>query len=385
MSWHIFEKLLEKVANYSPFVGKVWIVFVFLFRLIIVTSIGDTIYEDEQEEFECNTNDPGCTQFCFTLFTPVSQIRFFAMHLLFVGTPSMMFIVYTLHKITYLPSTKETKSEDSESKSKKLARQRARRRRQRMKYIKSLESQNLPNYVDIQHPETKGPLVTQEVKVVNGKLQKIPMSLISTDSEQSSTETDVDKDKGTEKDDEKNSKVKTKTVHNQNGSEEVVKTPAIARAYIIHAILRLLVEAGFIYLQYCMYGFHVPWFYDCSGEPCTKIIRCYVSRPKEKTYLLLFMYATAFLSLALNIIEIVVIAIAWVKQKVNKSTADPTLESVLPMNRAIHNNRHNRRRYVHPGEMNTFPTLGPYPLKRDNRVGGSSCNVIVSDHEAYVY
>ena len=47
----------------------------------------------------------------------------------------------------------------------------------------------------------------------------------------------------------KNSKVKTKTVHNQNGSEEVVKTPAIARAYIIHAILRLLVEAGFIYLQ----------------------------------------------------------------------------------------------------------------------------------------
>ena len=43
MGWHIYEKLLEKVANYSPFAGKVWIVFIFIFRLVTLVSLTHTL------------------------------------------------------------------------------------------------------------------------------------------------------------------------------------------------------------------------------------------------------------------------------------------------------------------------------------------------------
>lgn len=32
MAWHVFEKLLEGVANYSTLIGKLWITFFFIFR-----------------------------------------------------------------------------------------------------------------------------------------------------------------------------------------------------------------------------------------------------------------------------------------------------------------------------------------------------------------
>lgn len=425
MGWHIYEKLLEKVANYSPFVGKIWIVFLFIFRLIVVTSVGDTIYDDEQSEFVCNTNDPGCQQFCFTKFAPVSQIRFFAMQLLFVGTPSMIFIVYTLHKITLLPSqdSGDQKPDENQEQSGALGLGdagyrsrgrrgkggRRRRRRKRLKYLREhLEvdpETKLPKYNDvILHPETKDELITRHVHLAKGKLRLSKDDVIAS-SDDSDTTSDDDSSSPTSSDIDKlaiklksatgpsapsseppsrQKKVKTQTVYHPDGNDEIYKTRSISRAYFIQAILRLAIEAGFIYLQYIMYGIEVNWFFDCTGEPCTKEIRCYVSRPKEKTYLLLFMYVMEGLSVLFCLCEIVVIVYSHLtkRKKRNAMTSMPLQQVVSQQHADSRSGGQVYRRAVH--NLNTFPDLGPYPLIRDNNVGGGSTHdVIQSNHNGY--
>jgi len=51
MSWHLLEKLLEEVSKQSTFVGKLWIMFLFVFRIIAITRFGDFLYADEQVAF----------------------------------------------------------------------------------------------------------------------------------------------------------------------------------------------------------------------------------------------------------------------------------------------------------------------------------------------
>lgn len=52
MSWHLLEKILDEVSKQSTLVGKVWITLLFVFRIIAITRIGDTIYADEQAAFK---------------------------------------------------------------------------------------------------------------------------------------------------------------------------------------------------------------------------------------------------------------------------------------------------------------------------------------------
>lgn len=59
MAWHLLEKLVEHSAAHSTILGKWWIGIVFIFRIIVVASIGEQVYEDEQDEFVCNTKQPG--------------------------------------------------------------------------------------------------------------------------------------------------------------------------------------------------------------------------------------------------------------------------------------------------------------------------------------
>ena len=47
-------------------------------RLYFLFS-GDNAFEDEFEHFECITTQPGCKQMCFTMFSPMSHVRFWSL------------------------------------------------------------------------------------------------------------------------------------------------------------------------------------------------------------------------------------------------------------------------------------------------------------------
>ena len=99
MSWHLIEKILEEAGKHSTIIGKLWILSVFFFRVLIVTRIGDTIYHDEQAAFRCNNRQPGCENVCFNKYTPISYIRFCAFQIIIAALPTVFYILYAAHQI----------------------------------------------------------------------------------------------------------------------------------------------------------------------------------------------------------------------------------------------------------------------------------------------
>jgi len=82
MAWHIMEKLVEQVAQHSTLVGKFWSTFFFVLRFLMVVSIADSVFGDEQGNFVCNTLTPGCSNVCFNDFSPISLIRLWALQVI---------------------------------------------------------------------------------------------------------------------------------------------------------------------------------------------------------------------------------------------------------------------------------------------------------------
>ncbi|KAM6450064.1 gap junction delta-3 protein isoform 2-T3 [Liasis olivaceus] len=53
--WGFLSSLLDAVQEHSPMVGRFWLVVMLIFRILILATVGSDVFDDEQEEFECNT------------------------------------------------------------------------------------------------------------------------------------------------------------------------------------------------------------------------------------------------------------------------------------------------------------------------------------------
>lgn len=123
MSWHFLERWLEKANQHSTLIGKFWITFLIVCRLIIIGSLGDRVYADEQSEFKCNSAQMGCNNVCFDNFSPISHVRFWGFQILAVTFPSIIFLIYTGHKTK--EAVEQEKSKMLETKKKTLAEKKA--------------------------------------------------------------------------------------------------------------------------------------------------------------------------------------------------------------------------------------------------------------------
>ncbi|XP_077645262.1 gap junction delta-2 protein [Lonchura striata] len=97
--WTILERLLEAaVQQHSTMIGRILLTVVVIFRILIVAIVGETVYEDEQTMFMCNTLQPGCNQACYDSAFPISHIRYWVFQIILVCTPSLCFITYSVHQ-----------------------------------------------------------------------------------------------------------------------------------------------------------------------------------------------------------------------------------------------------------------------------------------------
>nr|XP_002128756.1 gap junction delta-2 protein-like [Ciona intestinalis] len=260
MAWHLLEKIVEHSAAHSTLLGKWWIAFMFVFRIIVVASIGDAVYSDEQDEFVCNTRQPGCKQICYNLFAPISHIRFWAFQILGTGLPSVIFIIFATHKLAVLPNKphgKDSHNEVSTQTSPKHTT--ATRLRKRQLSSKHSRSSNCSK-----------PSSSQDEAVFSDATAPPPPEYDGVCREKKLRRT----------------------------------KQLVLRAYILNVITRCIIEGGFLYLQYYLYNWTVPEFFECIRYPCPKIVECYISRPMEKTVFLYFMFAVSALCIVINIIEI---------------------------------------------------------------------------------
>jgi len=121
MTWHFLDKILDEASKQSTLIGKVWVVVIFIFRIVILSKIGEPLYADEQAAFKCNTRQPGCENVCFNLFSPISHPRFWGLQILFSAVPSMVYIIYAAHiasKFPFLQKPKKSKKRRRKKRSK---------------------------------------------------------------------------------------------------------------------------------------------------------------------------------------------------------------------------------------------------------------------------
>uniref|UniRef100_A0A8C5KRQ1 Gap junction protein n=1 Tax=Jaculus jaculus TaxID=51337 RepID=A0A8C5KRQ1_JACJA len=78
------------------------------------------------------------------------------------------------------------------------------------------------------------------------------------------------------------------------------RVPDLSAAYLAHLLARTGLEAALAALHYLLFGFSVPTSVSCSRAPCSGAVDCYVSRPTEKSLLMLCVWAVSALSFLLS-------------------------------------------------------------------------------------
>ncbi|XP_059199868.1 gap junction delta-4 protein-like [Centropristis striata] len=81
--------------------------------------------------------------------------------------------------------------------------------------------------------------------------------------------------------------------------------PRFYCAYFMVVILRIFLEVVFGAGQYFLFGLSIPKSFLCYEAPCTSGVECYISRPTEKTLMLIFMLGVTSLSILLSLIDLV--------------------------------------------------------------------------------
>ncbi|KAK5869091.1 hypothetical protein PBY51_010051 [Eleginops maclovinus] len=252
--WSILGRFLSEVQNHSTVIGKIWLTMLLIFRILLVALVGDAVYSDEQSKFTCNTQQPGCNNVCYDTFAPVSHLRFWVFQIVLVSTPSIFYIVFVLHKIA--------KDEKLDGQRAEVVAQRPPEQRQMEKDGMEALRVNMPSYCPHYREEW-------DVRDREGV-------------EQSSVEEH----------------------YSEVGEDPTQQSNQVLLIYILHVLLRSVMEITFLVGQYFLFGFDVPQLYRCDTYPCPTLTDCFVSRATEKTIFLNFMFSISLGCFVLNIAEL---------------------------------------------------------------------------------
>ncbi|XP_069011438.1 gap junction delta-3 protein-like [Embiotoca jacksoni] len=95
--WGFLGGLFGDLQVHSPMLGRFWLLLMLVFRILILGTVATDLFDDEQEEFTCNTLQPGCKQVCYDMAFPISQYRFWVFHIILIATPSLLYLMYATH------------------------------------------------------------------------------------------------------------------------------------------------------------------------------------------------------------------------------------------------------------------------------------------------
>lgn len=245
--WSFLEHLLEEGQEYSTGIGRVWLTVLFLFRMLVLGTAAESAWDDEQADFVCNTQQPGCTAVCYDKAFPISHFRYFVLQVIFVSTPTIFYFGYVA-----IRARKDKKKE--EDKEKKQAEEGGGGSK-RGETVTERHSNNV----------TKDNAEEKEKQEVGGK--------------------------------------------HRRADKPPPETPKLKGrllcAYAFSILTKVFLEAGFIVGLWVLYnGFIIAAKFECTGSPCPHTVDCFVSRPTEKTIFTIYTQVIAVISLVLNLCEL---------------------------------------------------------------------------------
>ncbi|XP_072249348.1 gap junction alpha-9 protein [Leuresthes tenuis] len=107
--WNFLGGILEEVHIHSTIVGKIWLTILFIFRMLVLGVAAEDVWNDEQVDFICNTDQPGCRNVCYDLAFPISLIRYWVLQVIFVSSPSLVYMGHALYRLRALEKARQKK------------------------------------------------------------------------------------------------------------------------------------------------------------------------------------------------------------------------------------------------------------------------------------
>uniref|UniRef100_A0A4W2CID6 Gap junction protein n=1 Tax=Bos indicus x Bos taurus TaxID=30522 RepID=A0A4W2CID6_BOBOX len=107
--WNLLGGILEDVHSHSTMVGKIWLTILFIFRMLILGVAAEDVWDDEQSAFACNTQQPGCNTVCYDTAFPISLIRFWVLQIIFVSSPSLVYMGHALYRLRAFEKERQRK------------------------------------------------------------------------------------------------------------------------------------------------------------------------------------------------------------------------------------------------------------------------------------
>ncbi|XP_030635605.1 gap junction protein, alpha 5b [Chanos chanos] len=110
--WSLLGNFLEEVQEHSTSVGKVWLTILFIFRILVLGTAAESSWGDEQEDFNCDTQTPGCENVCYDRAFPIAHIRYWVLQIVFVSTPSLIYMGHAMHTVRMEEKRRHKEQED---------------------------------------------------------------------------------------------------------------------------------------------------------------------------------------------------------------------------------------------------------------------------------
>ncbi|GCB62795.1 gap junction alpha-10 protein [Scyliorhinus torazame] len=107
--WNLLGSILEEVHVHSTIMGKIWLTILFIFRMLVLGVAAEDVWDDEQAEFICNTEQPGCRNVCYDQAFPISLIRYWVLQIIFVSSPSLVYMGHALYRLRALEKERQRK------------------------------------------------------------------------------------------------------------------------------------------------------------------------------------------------------------------------------------------------------------------------------------
>ncbi|TRY84632.1 hypothetical protein DNTS_001357 [Danionella cerebrum] len=107
--WNFLGGILEEVHIHSTMVGKIWLTILFIFRMLVLGVAAEDVWNDEQADFICNTEQPGCRNVCYDQAFPISLIRYWVLQVIFVSSPSLVYMGHALYRLRTLEKERQRK------------------------------------------------------------------------------------------------------------------------------------------------------------------------------------------------------------------------------------------------------------------------------------
>lgn len=113
--WSLLGNFLEEVQEHSTSIGKVWLTVLFIFRILVLGTAAESSWGDEQSDFLCDTQQPGCTNVCYDSAFPIAHIRYWVLQIVFVSTPSLIYMGHAMHTVRREEKQRRREQEEREA------------------------------------------------------------------------------------------------------------------------------------------------------------------------------------------------------------------------------------------------------------------------------